>query len=126
VSSDDPNEDGDSPAPPATDGDTPDPPRWAADEPTAVWDESLMKDAGYDELAEHRSAAPRAESGPATGREVGGDRNVGVQVSKELTGGHPAQPGPVKKSGGGLSWALTLAVAVALGVAVYFLVRFLR
>lgn len=106
-------------------GGGPESPRWAADEPTAMWDESSLKDAGYDQLAEHREKTPRAESGPATGRGVGGDREQGVYVSRELTGGHAAQGAP-KAVTSGISWALTVGIAIALGVAVYFLITFLR
>ena len=111
---------------PDEDEEGPEPPRWAADEPTAMWDESSLKEAGYEKLAEHRAVAPRGESGPATRREVGGDAGDRVEVSRELTGGHRAQPGPSKSAGSSISWVLTIGIAVALGVAVYFLVRFLR
>ncbi len=100
--------------------------RWAADEPTAMWDESMMRDAGFDELAQHREVQPRSETGPATGREVGGDVKAKVGVSAELTGGHRAVPAPEPSKGNGLSWIVTGLLAVLFGVAAYFAVRFLR
>lgn len=102
-----------------------DAPRWAADEPTAMWDDSLLKESGYDALAEHRAEQPRAETGPATRRDVGGDLGGSVSVSRDLTGGHPAQRGPGPRRGW-LTWAATLALAIALGGVAYFLVRALR
>ena len=108
--------------------DEPGAPRWAADEPTAMWSDTDLLDSGYQQLAEHRVAQPRAETGPATGREVGGALAEGVQVSRELTGAHPTQPrpAPAKASSGLLSWVLTFGLAIGLGVGVYLLVRLLR
>lgn len=105
--------------------DEPSAPRWAADEPTAMWDDSLLKESGYDALAEHRAAEPRAETGPATQREVKGDVAGKVTVSGELTGGHPAQPAPAARPPW-ISWVVTLALAVLLGGVAYFVVRLIR
>jgi hypothetical protein len=106
--------------------DDPASPRWAADEPTAMWDDSLMRDAGYTDLAKDRSEKPRGESGPATERGVGGDEAARVRVSPELTGGHPAVSAPPAKKPPGLSWVITVVLAVGLGVAVYVAIRLLR
>lgn len=109
------------------DDDDPDGPRWAADEPTAMWNESMMADSGYQDLANDRAEKPRVETGPATGREVKGDVAAKVAVSAELTGGHkavpPAAPAAPRAA---LSWVITVVLAVALGGAAYFLVRLLR
>ncbi|HEY8428192.1 MAG TPA: hypothetical protein VIL20_07450 [Sandaracinaceae bacterium] len=108
-------------------GDNPEAPRWAADEPTAMWDDSLLADAGYADLAKHRAEQPRTETGPATERGVKGDVDEKVAVSSELTGGHAALPAPrAPKGGGALSWVLTVLVAIGVGVAAYFVVRWLR
>lgn len=107
----------------STDPDTSDEeaPRWAADEPTAMWDESMLRDAGFE-----ADAQPSAGSAPATERGVKGDDPNAIHVSPELSGGHRAlRPSdPAKPSGA--SWALTLLLAIGLGVAAFFLVRYLR
>jgi len=76
----------------------------AADAPTAVWDEESLRAAGVEmpaqEEAKQGTAPPQIET-----------------VSD--TGG-------MGRRAGGLSWPLTIALAVGLGLAVYFLVRFLR
>ncbi len=100
-------------------------PRWAADEPTAVWNDSMMRDAGFDALAK----VPQVESGPATSREVRGDDKSAVHVSAELTGGHEAVVAPAAASSsksGATSWIITFVLAVGLGLAAYFVVRLLR
>ncbi len=100
--------------------------RWAADEPTAMWDESLLEQEGFNALVKDRAANPREETGPATIQQVGGkSRSQSVEISSEATGGHKAVSAP-KKRPGGLSWALTFGIAIALGGVVYLLVRLLR
>lgn len=100
--------------------------RWAADEPTAMWDESLLEQEGFDALVKDRSANPREETGPATIQKTGGRSSTGsIEVSADATGGHKAVAAP-KRRASGLSWALTFGIAIALGAAVYFIVRFLR
>lgn len=106
-----------------------DPARWAADEPTAMWDEASMKDAGFKDLAKHRAEKPRAETGPATERGVKGELATKVNVSAELTGGHkaqPAAPAPSSPSSSVLSWVITGVLAIGLATAAYFAVRYLR
>lgn len=100
-------------------------PRWAADEPTAMWDDSVMAESGYQDLAKDRSEKPRAESAPATDRGVKGEDRSKVTVSGELTGGHAALPAAAPQRSV-TSWILTALLAVALGAAAYFAVRFLR
>ncbi|MBX3273040.1 MAG: hypothetical protein KF729_22445 [Sandaracinaceae bacterium] len=101
--------------------------RWAAEEPTAMWDESFLEREGFDALLKDRAANPREETGPATVEGAGGKSRTGsVEISSEVTGGHPAVSAPRKRRSGGLSWALTLVVAITLGFAVYALVRLLR
>ena len=107
------------------DDDKDDPSRWAADEPTAMWDEASMSEAGYKDLAKHRVERPRAETGPATERGVKGELASKVNVSSELTGGHAAQPAAAPSSNV-LSWVITGVLAIGLAVAAYFAVRFLR
>lgn len=100
-------------------------PRWAADEPTAMWDDSALEGAGYDQLAKDRAARPRAETGPATGRDVRGEDRAAVKVSSELTGAQRLEPvAPSEKRS--LSWTITIGLAIALGVVVYLAVRLLR
>ena len=100
--------------------------RWAADEPTAMWDESLLEQEGFNALLKDRAQNPREETGPATGQQVGGkSRSESVEISTDATGGHKAVSAP-KKRPGGLSWALTFGLAIALGGVVYLLVRLLR
>ena len=91
-----------------------------------MWDESLLEQEGFDALVKDRVERPREQTGPATHQKVGGRSVTGsIELSADATGGHGAVTAP-KKRGSGLSWALTFGVALALGVAVYFLVRFLR
>lgn len=82
----------------------------------------MLRSAGYDELAQDRQERPRAETGPATDAEVGGFDRARVHVTSSFN--RPAaQP---KRKGGGLSWGATVSLALLLGAAVYFLVRFIR
>ncbi|MEM9067392.1 MAG: hypothetical protein AAGE52_02770 [Myxococcota bacterium] len=81
----------------------------AADEPTAMWDEDSLKDLGLDDVG--RVSSP--PSGPATSG--AGPAGPSVQVST-------AQGSPR----GGLSWVITIVLAVVLGVGVFLLVRLLR
>lgn len=100
--------------------------RWAADEPTAMWDESLLQQEGFDALVKDRASNPREETGPATLQKVGGTSAAGsIEVSPDATGGHAAVTARRPK-GRGMSWALTFGLAIGLGFGVYLLVRFLR
>jgi hypothetical protein len=102
--------------------------RWAAEEDTAMWDDSAMQNAGFGELAKDRVAKPREESGPATQKSFGGEDAAKIKVSGELTGGHKAQPKPAAAPAGPsmLSWVLTIALALGIGIAVFFVVRALK
>lgn len=94
----------------------------AADDPTAVWDEQALRDAGLDELRDEQAVAA-----PATGPDVKGDSTQSVVVGRGGAPGFRARqqatrPPPSQ----GLSWPMTIALALALGAAVYFLVRLLQ
>lgn len=105
-------------------------PSHAADDPTAMWDEGALREAGMEEVANRaKSMPPPAATGPA----VGGDSRRSVVVG---TGGDAAGPESADRTprprrrpsqpDAGLSWPITIALAIALGVAVYFLVRLIR
>jgi hypothetical protein len=83
----------------------------AADEPTAMWDEEALAKLG---LA--TSSAPKAA--PAKG--------PGLAVSVETATPAATASGGAKPKSPVLGWVVTLALALALGVAVYFVVRALR
>lgn len=103
----------------------------AADDPTAVWDEAAMREAGLGELAD--KPPPAAETAPATKPGVKGEDRSSVVVSVAPQGrtslGPALRPSiaPVpKKKGGGLTWPVTFVLAAFLFAAVFALVRFLR
>lgn len=92
-----------------------------------MWDESAMRSEGYADLAKDRTEKPRETTGPATERGVRGEVAAKVAVSAELTGGHPALSKQAQPAGpSALSWVVTIILAVALGVGVFFVVRYLR
>ncbi len=96
----------------------------AADDPTAMWDEGALRAAGMSEIAGGKptSLAPA----PATGPDVKGDARESVVVGGERErtkrSGSPAQTRPSQ----GLSWPATVALALALGAVVYFVVRLFK
>ncbi len=93
-----------------------------------MWDDAEMRGAGFNDLATHREKAPEAARAPATEKDVRGEDARGVHVEQERPNPPPNQPAvaaPLGRSGG-ISWVMTFSLAIALGVAVYFLVRFLR
>jgi anti-sigma factor RsiW len=97
----------------------------AADEPTAVWDETALRAAGLTDLLKRREA--EVEAAPAT-RAVVPSAESSIVIDEGVTPGmpqviaaEPASPAPR-----GLGWAATLAIAVVLGGAVYYLIRLLR
>jgi hypothetical protein len=96
--------------------------RSAADDPTAMWDDAALKEAGLDELAGRTDA--RDAAGPATSYGVRGDRRNSVELGDREDA--RSSRGAAPKARGGLSWPVTVILALALGVAVYFLVRMLR
>jgi hypothetical protein len=93
----------------------------AADEPTAVWDAELLRQAGLDDLGplpEH-SVPP-----PATPASAAVQTAPSIVVDPRATGSHiAASPVPPRKE---LSWRATLGLALVLGGVVYALIRFLR
>ena len=105
----------------------------AAESPTAVWDEDALRAAGL-EVPE----GDEEESAPATAPDMAALPSATVEVAVDLheeaegTGSEPREtdPRPVthapRPEPPGLSWPATLAIAAALGVVVYFLVRMLR
>ncbi|MFK7999790.1 MAG: hypothetical protein AB8H86_09340 [Polyangiales bacterium] len=86
----------------------------AADEPTAMWDEGSLRDLGLDIPIEQK------ETGPAT-TGTGAHRAIGVELT---SGPSPASAKP--KGSSALHWIVTIALAVGLGVGVFFLVRMFR
>jgi len=98
--------------------------RWAAEEPTAMWDSSALETEGFDQLIEDRKARPREATGPATTQGVGGSAALAAtSVTRSEAG--VSKPAARRRSGG-LSWVLTFAVAIGLGLLVYFLASALR
>jgi len=95
----------------------------AADDPTAVWDEDSLRAAGLEELAKGKAESDRPA--PATGRGVKGEDDSSIIVTQKGTAGEPSRQAAGPKSAA-LSWAITIALAAGLGLAVYFLVRMLR
>lgn len=84
----------------------------AADDPTAVWDEDSLKRAGFDEVVKRAQAqaagsAATPDPPPAT-----------------PSGRHAPVTAPAPR--GGLSWTVTLVLAVAVGLIVYVAVRLFR
>jgi len=78
----------------------------AADLPTAVWDEDSLRAAGVELPSPEEGDAPRGAAPPQ------------VQTVPETDA-----PRPARRE---LSWPITIGLALVLGGAVYFLVRFLR
>ena len=117
--------------PPAKDSAERELPSSAADDPTAMWDEGELRAAGMDEVADRAKSLPPAA---ATGPDVKGDVRQSVVVGDEKPGASPqaqqAAPRPRPRRSadatGGLSWPITIGLAIALGLAVYFLVKLLR
>jgi hypothetical protein len=100
----------------------------AADEPTAVWDESALRAAGLTDLLQRRD---EPASPPATRADRASDTAPSIVVEDVPGAGGPgpvipADPAPSGALARGLGWGATLLVAIALGAAVYLLVRYLR
>lgn len=87
----------------------------AADEPTAMWDEGSLRDLGLD------IPLAQKETAPATAG-TGAHRAIGV----ELTGAADPAATPQPKRPQALQWIVTIALAIGLGVGVFFLVRMFR
>lgn len=124
----------------------PDDERHAADDPTAVWDADTLRAAGLEDVLDRpETDPPPAATTPATkGRDSGpsmvaeGAVRAPDQPKRERPDATPREPHQVPRptpkppsrtvapSSGELGWGATIALAVGLAVAVYFLVRFLR
>ena len=93
----------------------------AADEPTAMWNEESLQALALDAPTEQQ------ESAAAT-------KGVGsASPSVEIALGPPSGQRPTHQAGQrraskitGLSWGITIVLALGLGAGVYFLVRFLK
>ncbi|HJK92771.1 MAG TPA: hypothetical protein RMH85_00945 [Polyangiaceae bacterium LLY-WYZ-15_(1-7)] len=103
----------------AGDDDDLDPMAHAADEPTAMWDEAALAKLGLD-----KDGNP-SDPPPATAASPKGESSVQVDLPQVAHDPGKA-PGGGAKKGSGLSWAVTIALAIGLGVGVYFVVRMLR
>jgi hypothetical protein len=92
------------------------------DDVTDVWDEEKLK-AALGELHKSREA-----SGPATSAARGGRASVEVDraPARDTTGTKSDTDPPPAPASGGLSWPLTIMLAVVLAAAVYLLVTFLK
>lgn len=110
-------------------------PRWddsgsfktQADDPTAMWDERALQEAGLKDIIDARPAPQSAP--PATAPDVRGSDDSRVVVTRAPTpapGAVPVAPAATSEEPGGLSWPVVIGLAVALAVAVFFLVRSLR
>lgn len=96
----------------------------AADEPTAVWDMETLRKAGLSELVGKPESTP---PGPATPSEGMLDSSIIIEEKPQekaavIPQHAPRAPEPSK----GLGWLSLVGIAVALGAAAYFLMRFLR
>jgi len=98
----------------------------AADEATDVWDEDSLRAAGLGDLLDQEAKADeasKAKEAKLAAPRVSTDSNVQLPEADPGKGPDTLPPPPVQ---GGMSWAITVALAVALGVAVFFLVKMLR
>jgi hypothetical protein len=101
----------------------------AADEPTAVWDESALRAAGLEDLLKRREVEPAAR--PATPANAG--RDASIVIDEAVTSPPSGPPVAVRAKlvsqparSAGFGWPATIAIAIALGVAAYVAIRFLR
>jgi len=90
---------------------------YAAEEPTAMWNEDALRMAGLDHEQE--------QSAPATKGAGRGEASVRITTQQPDPRDVPMTPTPAKRSGG-LSWGVTLGLAIALGLGVYFAIRALK
>lgn len=107
----------------------------AADEPTAMWDEASLREAGFGQVAAapeptETSANPEAAGGSPAGPSIVIENMPGAEAAIRPVG-TPVRVSPVAvvprpKQPKGLSWPLTIGLAFALGLLVYLVVRFLR
>jgi hypothetical protein len=94
----------------------------AADEPTAVWDAEMLRQAGLSELSHLPAPNDPPPATPASALET-----VPSILIEPSPHGQRAKPAPAPAKGlAQLSWSATLAIATALGALVYVAIRFLR
>lgn len=105
----------------------------AADEPTAMWDEASLREAGFNQVAQMEPTESRTNPAPEA-QQPGGpsiviDNMPDASAAMRIQG-TPVRASPVivpaKKRSSGLSWPLTIGLAAALGTFVYLIVRFLK
>lgn len=89
-----------------------------------MWDESALKTEGYDDVAAVLAKARGDEPAAATSRDIKGSDDSKVITAQARRPATTTSSAPRRSAGP--SWALTLALAAAAAVAVYFLVRYLR
>jgi len=82
----------------------------AADDPTAMWDEDSVRESGLDEALKKKPAPVAA---PAT-------------ATAPKPAAQPVAPAPSATAPTGISWVAMLALAAAVGVIVFLVVRMLR
>ena len=100
----------------------------AADEPTAVWDESALRAAGLGDIVSRRETEKAPP--PATRAPV---RRADASIVVDEAATSSAQPDAPRArltsqpaAAGGLGWAATIVIAVALGAVMYFVIRHFR
>ncbi len=89
----------------------------AADEPTAMWTEDMVRDAQQGPQPVAAAPAPQ----PAAALAAGSTSHPPLR-----SGTRRRPPVPAEREPASMSWALTIALAIALGTAVYYFVRYLR
>lgn len=96
----------------------------AEEDITAVWDDEAVRAAG---LLDHGESLPRSEIGVATAPSVRGEDRASVVVtdtSRVAAVTIEEQEEEEDEDGTGLSWPITAALAISVGIAVFFAVRF--
>lgn len=92
----------------------------AADEPTAVWDAEMLRQAGLGDL----SQVPEPKEPPPATPAAAAETAPSIVIEPSAQAPKP-QPAPAKGLAQ-LSWTATLALAAGLGSLVYLAIRFLR
>ena len=92
----------------------------AADEPTAMWDESALKELGLDSVQEQ--SAP-ATTGTGRHRAVGVDFTGANEAIAPRAASSATSP---TSSGGSFRWVLLVLLALSVGAGAFFLVRALK
>ena len=84
----------------------------AADEPTAMWDADALKGLGLEEAAKaHEEPAPKVPAQPK------------AAATKAVPANRPKTVPKKQAASQGMSWPVTIGLALAVGIAVYFVVR---